>query len=150
MIRKTSLLLSALGALLLASCVSTPPENAGADYLAGLGSAAPQAPQSMGVAEHTSYWDDDGTSGAAYIVVDLRRQVAEFYRGGHVIGVAAISSGVENRATPAGDYKILEKDIDHASTSYGLIEDSSGNVVNADATPRTPCPPGTRYVPAPM
>jgi lipoprotein-anchoring transpeptidase ErfK/SrfK len=151
MIRKSSLLLGALGAFLLASCVSNKPqENPGADYLAGLGNAAPQAPQSLGVAEHTSYWDDDGTSGSAYIVVDLRRQVAEFYRGGHIIGVAAISSGVENRATPAGDYKILEKDIDHKSSSYGIIEDGGGNTVNADATPKTPRPPGTRYVPAPM
>jgi lipoprotein-anchoring transpeptidase ErfK/SrfK len=150
MIRKSPLLLGALGAFLLASCASKPQENAGADYLAGLGRPVPQSPQSLGVAEHTSYWDDDGTSGPGYIVVDLRRQVAEFYRGGHVIGVAAISSGVENRATPAGDYKILEKDIDHESSSYGIIEDSNGKTVNADATPRTPRPPGTRYVAAPM
>lgn len=142
-------ILAAALSLFLVSCETTNQHN-GADYLAGLGGAVPQAPQQMGVAEHVSYWDDDGTVGPQYIVVDLRRQVAEFYRSGHVIGVAAISSGTEMRATPGGEYKILEKDIDHVSSSYGLIEDSAGNVVNADATPKTPVPPGCRYVPAPM
>ena len=137
--------------VLLSSCAgSGSSKNQGSDYLAGLGGAVPQSPQQLGVAGHVSYWDDDGTSGPSYIVVDLRRQVSEFYRGGHVIGVAAISSGTELRATPSGDYKILEKDIDHVSSSYGLIEDGSGKVVNADATPRTPVPPGCKYVPAPM
>lgn len=149
MMTKLSLSLAALTMGLLTSCGSTS-SSSGSDYLAGLGTAPPQAPQMLGVAEHTSYWDDDGSGGAKYIVVDLRRQVAEFYKGGHVIGVAAISSGVENRRTPAGDYTILEKDIDHVSSSYGTVEDSAGNVVNIDATPRSPVPPGCRYVPAPM
>ncbi len=104
----------------------------------------------LGVAEQVSYWDDDGSSGNSYIVVDLKRQVAQFYRGGHVIGVAAISSGTEMRATPSGKYKILEKHKDHVSSLYGSIEDGAGNVVNNDATPRTPVPSGCRYVPAPM
>lgn len=150
MIHKLPLLSTALLALLtLTSCAgkSAPKSSS---YLAGLGAAPPQAPQVLGVAEHTSYWDDDGSSGPSYMVVDLRRQVAEFYRGGHVIGVAAISSGVENRRTPAGDYKILEKDIDHVSSKYGTVEDSAGNTVNIDATPGSHVPPGCRYVPAPM
>ncbi len=147
---RPSLLLAALGALLLSSCASSRRQNPGSDYLAGLGNAVPQAPERLGIAEHTSFWDDDGTSGPAYMVVDLRRQVAEFYRGGHIIGVGAISSGVENRRTPAGDYTILEKDIDHVSSSYGLVEDGAGNTINNDATPRSAVPPGARYVPAPM
>jgi lipoprotein-anchoring transpeptidase ErfK/SrfK len=150
MMMKLSLSLSALALCLLASCGGTKSTKGGSDYLAGLGAAPPQAPQMLGVAEHTSYWDDDGSGGPGSIVVDLRRQVAEFYRGGRIIGVAAISSGVENRRTPAGEYKILEKDIDHCSTKYGTIEDGSGNVVNADATPSTSVPGGCHYVPAPM
>ena len=151
MINKVCLLCcAALASVLLASCETTSSQAPGSDYLAGLGGAPPQTPQMLGVAEHTSYWDDDGSHGPGSIVVDLRRQVAEFHRGGHVIGVAAISSGVENRRTPAGDYKILEKDIDHVSSSYGTVEDGAGNVVNIDATPRSSVPPGCRYVPAPM
>jgi lipoprotein-anchoring transpeptidase ErfK/SrfK len=148
-IKQLAFPLAAAAAFLLASCRSTP-EQPGSDYLAGLGAAPPQTPRMLGVAEHTSYWDDDGSNGPKHIVVDLRRQVAEFYKGDHVIGVAAISSGVENRRTPAGEYKILEKDIDHVSSQYGTVEDGSGNVVNIDATPGSPVPPGCRYVPAPM
>ncbi|MEY4483935.1 MAG: hypothetical protein RL693_1387 [Verrucomicrobiota bacterium] len=135
-------------AFLLSSCAST--QTAGSDYLTGLGGPVPTAPATLGVAEQVSYWDDDGSSGNSYIVVDLKRQVAQFYRGGHVIGVAAISSGTEIRATPAGNYKILEKHKDHFSSKYGSIEDASGNVVNNDATPKTPVPPGCHYAPAPM
>lgn len=145
---KSSLLFSAFCFLTLTSCVTTTPT--GSDYLTGLGGPVPTAPTMLGVAEQVSYWDDDGSSGNSYIVVDLKRQVAQFYRGGHVIGVAAISSGTEIRATPSGKYKILEKHKDHVSSLYGSIEDSAGNVVNNDATPRTPVPPGCRYVPAPM
>lgn len=141
-------ILSAFAAMMLASCV-TPQQN-GADYLAGLGGAVPTAPSTLGVAEHTSYWDDDGSQGASYVVVDIRRQVAELHRGGHIIGVAAISTGKEGRNTPPGNYKILEKDPTHKSANYGWIEDRAGKMVNEDATPKTPVPSGCRYVPAPM
>jgi hypothetical protein len=88
----------------LSSCKSSPP-HPGADYLAGIGGPVPTAPSQLGVTEHISYWDDDGSPGSPHIVVDLRRQVAEFYKGNKVIGVAAISSGKEGRNTPPGDYK---------------------------------------------
>ena len=52
-----------LTSLFLSSCGGTPAQ-AGSDYLAGLGAPPPQAPRMMGVAEHTSYWDDDGGGGA--------------------------------------------------------------------------------------
>lgn len=144
------IVLPLLAIFTLASCTTTTKTPDGSDYLAGLGGSVPQHPQQLGVAEQVSYWDDDGSSGPTRIVVDLRRQVAEFYRNNHVIGVAAISSGTEGRKTPAGEYKILERDIDHYSSSYGHIEDASGKVVNDDATPRSPVPPGCKYVPAPM
>ena len=97
-----------------------------------------------------SYWDDDGSRGTPWMQVDLSRQVATFFRGDNPIGVAAISSGTEERATPAGEYRILEKLEEKYSTKYGHVEDSSGRVVNDDATPSSPVPPGGRYVPAPM
>lgn len=97
-----------------------------------------------------SYWDDDGSKGSPWMLVDLSRQVAIFYRGENRIGVAAISSGKEERATPAGEYRIMEKIVDKYSTAYGHIEDANGKVVNDDATPRTPVPRGCKYVPAPM
>jgi lipoprotein-anchoring transpeptidase ErfK/SrfK len=82
--------------------------------------------------------------------VDLKRQVATFYRGRNKVGVAAISSGDERHRTPDGTYRILEKVKDKYSTRYGHVEDARGRVVNRDATPRSRVPPGGRYVPAPM
>ncbi len=82
--------------------------------------------------------------------VDLRRQVATFYRGRNKVGVAAISSGDERHRTPDGNYRILEKLKDKYSTSYGHVEDARGRVVNRDATPRSRVPSGCRYKPAPM
>ncbi len=134
--------------MFLVSCQPLPPT--GSDYLAGLGSAPPQAPPSLGVGEQVSYWDDDGSAGQPRIVVDLNKQVAQFYRGDHVIGVAAIASGKEGRNTPPGQYKITEKDPTHKSSKYGWIEDSQGKVVNEDATPSTRVPASCRYVAAPM
>lgn len=137
-----------LAAVLLSACATSQPS--GADYLAGLGGSVPQAPQQLGVAEQVSYWDDDGSTGPTWVLVDLKNQVAKFHRGNHVIGIAAISSGTEGRLTPAGNYKILEMKREHHSTSYGHVEDASGKIVNDDATPRSSVPPGGRYVPAPM
>src|SRR5690606_32418917 len=119
-------LLSALA--LLSSCVSNAPN----DYLAGVG--FPSADQQPNWKED-SYWDDDGSSGSPWILVDLTRQAALFYRGDTLVGVAAISSGTEGRRTRPGNYTILEKKLDKYSTSYGHIEDASGRVVNNDATP---------------
>jgi lipoprotein-anchoring transpeptidase ErfK/SrfK len=143
-------LFAVLGTLFLAACQATQKQPPGSDYLAGLGGAVPSSPATLGVAEQVSYWDDDGSQGPAHVVVDLRRQVAQFYRGGRVIGVAAISSGKEGRHTPSGAYKVLQKDPTHKSAQYGWIEDTSGKMVNEDATPATPVPAGCRYVAAPM
>lgn len=140
--------LPALATLILLASCQTPPK--GNDYLAGIGGAVPQAPEAFGATEHISYWDDDGSTGSQRIVIDLKRQVAEFYRGDHIIGVAAISSGKEGRNTPPGEYKVMEKDPTHKSASYGFIEDMEHHCVNDDATPHTSVPAGCRYVAAPM
>jgi lipoprotein-anchoring transpeptidase ErfK/SrfK len=82
--------------------------------------------------------------------VDLRRQVATFYRGRNKMGVSAISSGDERHRTPDGNYRVLEKLRVKYSGSYGHVEDARGRVVNINATPRSRVPAGGRYVPAPM
>lgn len=111
-------------------------------------SLVPQAQRAFG--GHGSYWRDTHTGGKAWMEVDLRRQVATFYRGKNKMGVAAISSGDERHRTPDGNYRILEKIRDKYSTRYGHVEDARGRVVNRDATPRSRVPSGGRYVPAPM
>lgn len=144
---RTARLLALLTLLPLAACSSL---HTGADsgYLDGIG--GPVANNDIEPWTTVSYWDDDGTGGPAHIVVDLGSQQAKFYRGDNLVGVAAISSGVEGRTTPSGNYTILEKIRDKHSTAYGHVEDAGGAIVNYDATPRSPVPPGGRYVPSPM
>ena len=138
----------ALAALsLLSSCFHLAPPVAGPQ---GGDLPAPARTLQPPSWNNISYWDDDGSPGAPWMQVDLGRQVATFFRGENRIGAAAISSGTEERQTPAGEYRILEKLEEKYSTKYGHIEDSTGHVVNDDATPGTPVPPGCRYVPAPM
>ena len=132
----------------LTSCLNTTTGSASA-YLAGIG-RTPQPVEGAPTWNTYSYWDDDGSSGSPHIVVNLDEQMAKFYRGQTLVGVAGISSGIEGRRTPAGNYKILEKVRDKYSTLYGHIEDAYGNIINDDATPQTPVPPGGKYVPAPM
>lgn len=133
------------------SSVSDPYEPSGGGYMANVG-VQPNAPQSSGtLPDNISYWEGDGVSGSPSVVVDLRNQRAEFYKGQQLVGVSAISSGKDGHLTPPGNYKILEKVVDKHSNAYGSIVDNvTGETVNPDATPRTPTPPGTHYEPAPM
>lgn len=153
MVRLASVLSITPLAALLASCgsVADPYAPSGGGYMANVG-VQPNTPQSSGtLPDNISYWEGDGVQGAPSIVVDLRNQRAEFYKGQQLVGVSAISSGKDGHLTPAGNYTILEKVVDKYSTSYGSIVDNvTGATVNPDATPSTPCPPGTHYQAAPM
>lgn len=103
------------------------------------------------VAEEILYeWHDDQGPGEVEVSIDLTEQRAFFTRGNRPIGWSYVATGKEGHGTPAGTYKITEKIIDKYSNAYGWIEDELGNVVNGDAQPSTPVPPGCRYVPAPM
>jgi len=52
------------------------------------------------------------------IVVHLGSQTATAYENGHPVFSGRISSGKRGRATPTGSFRVLEKDIDHVSTSW--------------------------------
>ena len=98
-----------------------------------------------------SYWDDSGISGAPLIVINLAKQTASFYKGEKLVGVSAISSGREGFDTPSGNYKIMQKDLNHASNLYGDYVDASGAVIvkNVDVN-KDPKPPGLVFRGAPM
>jgi hypothetical protein len=104
-----------------------------------------------GLALKKSYWDDSGINGPPSIVINLSKQTAAFYKGEKLVGVSAISSGREGFDTPSGNYKIMQKDLNHASNLYGDYVDASGNVVvkDVDAT-KDPRPPGLAFRGAPM
>ncbi|HWB07012.1 MAG TPA: L,D-transpeptidase family protein [Verrucomicrobiales bacterium] len=129
--RLLTIILAAVGISFLCSC-----------------SLVPEVQRAFG--GHGSYWRDTHKGGKAWMEVDLRRQVATFYRGRNKMGVSAISSGDERHRTPDGNYRVLEKLRVKYSGSYGHVEDARGRVVNINATPRSRVPAGGRYVPAPM
>ena len=93
-----------------------------------------------------SYWDGDGMSGPASIVIDISDQKAYFYKGSSLAGVSALSTGDEKHATTLGKFKITQKDQWHKSNLYGDFVDGAGNVVvaNVDVTKDKP-PAGTRF-----
>jgi hypothetical protein len=98
-----------------------------------------------------SYWDDSGISGPPSIDINLSKQTASFYKGGRLVGVSAISSGREGFDTPPGNYKIIQKDLNHASNLYGDYVDAAGNVVvkNVDVK-KDVAPAGTKFRGSPM
>lgn len=141
--------------LLLACCFNSSPP--GSDYMAGVGpvsrptSGSPHHP-APAIPDDVSYWDGDGVTGSPLIKINRRQQKAYFYKSGVLIGVSKISSGKEDKGTPAGSYKITQKSKDHKSNLYGVIKDkATGQTVNESADIRKDKPlPGQVFYNAPM
>ena len=142
----------AILALTLGACASYDPRLNDRDTVY-LGTGGPVIDPSVkeDLALKKSYWDDSGIVGPPSIVINLTKQTASFYKGGKLVGVSAISSGREGFDTPAGNFKITQKNIDHASNLYGDYVDASGTVVvkNVDVK-KDPRPAGTTFRGAPM
>ena len=118
-------------------------------YLGGVYGDEPVAPTAP--TDSVSYWDGEGMPGKSSIKISLGEQRAYFYKGGKLVGISQLSTGREGLDTPMGDYKITQKDVDHASSRYGDYVDANENVVvpNVD-NEKDPKPPGTKYKGAPM
>ncbi len=118
-------------------------------YLGGVYGNAPVA--SYAPVDNVSYWDGDGVPGKPSIRISLGEQRAYFYKGGQLVGISQLSTGREGLGTPAGQYKITQKDLEHASSRYGDYVDAYDNVVvpNID-NEKDPKPPGTHFKGAPM
>jgi lipoprotein-anchoring transpeptidase ErfK/SrfK len=103
-----------------------------------------------GSAPRRSYWID-GVTGAPSIKIVISEQRAYFYKGGKLIGESIISSGKKGFETPPGNYKVIQKDKDHASNLYGDYVDDDGNIVqkNVDVT-KDPLPDGATFQGAKM
>ena len=138
--------------LALGACAGYDPRlnNRDLKYL-GTGSPIIDPATKESLALKKSYWDDNGISGTPSIVINLGKQTAAFYKDGKLVGVSAISSGREGFDTPAGNYKIIQRDLKHASNLYGDYVDAAGNVVvkNVDVK-KDPRPPGLSFRGAPM
>jgi lipoprotein-anchoring transpeptidase ErfK/SrfK len=136
--------------ILFASCFNTKPP--GADYLAGIGGPI-QRPTSGGphhpapaIPDDVSYWEGDDVQGPPLIKIIRSQQKAYFYKGGKLVGISRISSGKEDTGTPAGKYKITQKNKDHKSNLYGSIKDkATGQVINNNADVRVDKPGPGQY-----
>ena len=98
-----------------------------------------------------SYWDGDHANGSPSIKISLGEQRAYFYKGGELVGVSQLSTGREGKNTSPGNYRIIGKDVNHASSLYGDYVDDAGNVVMPNIElGKDPKPPGTHYKGASM
>ena len=138
-----------LAAALLAGCGESEKArlaNPNTSYIPSTGGGGPQA----GI-DSISYWDGDGVSGPPSVVIYLKEQRAYFYKADQLVGVSQVSAGREGHNTPIGNYKIMQKDHDHASNLYGDYVDAAGNVVQKDVdVGKDPKPPGAIFKGAPM
>jgi len=92
---------------------------------------------------------DPGTTNRS-IVVRLDEQKAYLYHNGRLVAVSPVSTGREGYATPAGKYRVVQKDIDHRSTIYGAYV-RNGKVVKANVNvKKDKKPAGAVFVGAPM
>ncbi len=111
----------------------------------------PPAPQKP---KPTYIWNAElskTATGAAAITVDLSEQRAYFYKGDELIGDTKCSSGKKNFSTPAGEYKVTQKNKDHVSNLYGKFVNAEGVVTKSDVdTSKMKIPEGESFVGAKM
>lgn len=126
--------------------------NGQSGYLAGIRSTTPYDGSAANPNEAASFWDGDGAQGSPKIRINLSEQRAYYYKGGTLVGLSPVSTGVEGRRTPKGTFKITQKSKDHKSSLYGVIKNvATGEIVNDDAdTRKHRAGPGEVFERAPM
>jgi lipoprotein-anchoring transpeptidase ErfK/SrfK len=95
-------------------------------------------------------WKPDPDQPISKIVINIGEQRVYVYQGDHLAGDSPITTGKPGHETPTGHYQIIQKDIDHKSNLYGLIEDKNGNVISGDAKAGDPVPAGSVFDSADM
>lgn len=110
-----------------------------------------QAPAPAAPPDVVSYWEGGSGNGPPRIRISRADQTAYFYRGDQLVGKSWLSTGDVNHATPAGSYRIIQKNKWHKSSRYGAAVDAAGNVVVAEVdNKKDKLPPGTKYEGAKM
>ena len=114
-------LAAAFAAAILAACVSPPKPP------------TPTTPPPKPTPPPVGWWKGNDAQGVSSIIVDLSEQRAYFYKDDTVVGESKCSSGKKGFGTPAGAYKVTQRDKNHASNLYGKILNAEGSVINSDA-----------------
>jgi lipoprotein-anchoring transpeptidase ErfK/SrfK len=97
-----------------------------------------------------SLFESVGSASETRVIINLSDQRACLVQQGRITLVSPIASGKPGWSTPTGNFRVFNKDIDHRSSSFGLVVDAYGRVVNPNATSRSYVPRGCHYEPAPM
>lgn len=88
-----------------------------------------------------NFWKGDGVQGEPRIVIDLSGQRVYFFLGDALVGESVISTGKTGFETPPGEYKVIQKDKDHASNLYGQFVSADGEVVRSNVDVSKDKPP---------
>lgn len=109
-------------------------------------------PRDAKVSRHQSFshdegeWHGDSMAGAPRMEIRLGEQKIYFYKAGRLAGISPISSGREGMATRAGNFAVIEKDIDHVSSLFGDYVSRDGTVLKREIDVRKdPRPPGALF-----
>ena len=141
---------SAIALALFAGCEGDDPRfSTETQYLGGIYGSEPVS--SSAPVDTISYWDGDGSEGKPSIKIKLSEQRAYFFKSGQLVGISQLSTGREGLGTPVGQFRIIQKDIDHVSSKYGDYVDVAGNVIVPNVElGKDPRPAGTKFKGAPM
>lgn len=96
-----------------------------------------------------SYVDDElmkRATASSPVYICLSQQRGRLYVDGQVAADWPVSTGVSGHPTPTGNFRVMEKDSDHVSSSYGKVYNAEGKCIDSNATPRTTVPEGGKYV----
>ncbi len=93
------------------------PEKVPTKSTSTVGTARVASPENLKPGEY--FWYPEASpSGPIVMVVSLPDQRAHVYRNGVIIGATTVSTGKPGHETPTGVFTILEKDVDHHSSTY--------------------------------
>jgi hypothetical protein len=139
--------LAGLAAILMVGCSTDPRFDTRTAYLNGqYSSGNPPADAGRPAFDNVSYWEGDGVSGSPHIVIKMGEQRAYFYKGSELVGISMISTGREGYNTPTGNFHIIQKDQNHASSEYGDYDDAQGNIVMKEIDrKKDKMPPGAHF-----
>lgn len=88
--------------------------------------------------------------GGQSIEIDLQDQMAYLVDDGQLVLSTPISTGRAGHFTEPGLFKVIEKERNHYSSTYGKIVDARGATVVSDADADMRVPRGGKFIPAPM
>lgn len=167
---RSSPVFASIGALLLASCATTPPKVAQPVAPAPVAKSLPyqwthgHAPKAteearalfgtVALRPGDYRWASAIPEGEAKVVIDRLQQLMFVYRGGALVGVTTISSGKPGKETPLGYWKVFRKEAkgfsrkyDNAPMPYMQMYDQMGIAFHGGALPGYPASRGCVRLP---